>query len=122
MPSCHSVHDLELDVQDLWAYLPPDNIRCLINSMPVRVAACFAAGAKRLGLINRCCVTIHPDNARLDAAVITCQMLMGLDWEVLFQPPYSSDLAPINYHLFRVMNKFFSQKIFDDLVAGKTAI
>ncbi|GFY28998.1 transposable element Tcb2 transposase [Trichonephila clavipes] len=43
-PSCDSVHDLELAVQDLWAHLPQDNIRCLINSMPDRVAACFAAG------------------------------------------------------------------------------
>ncbi|GFX07459.1 transposable element Tc1 transposase [Trichonephila clavipes] len=33
MPSCHTVHDLELAVQDLWAHLPQDNIRCLINSM-----------------------------------------------------------------------------------------
>ncbi|GFT07756.1 transposable element Tc1 transposase [Trichonephila clavipes] len=44
MPSCHSVHDLELAVQDLWANLPQDNIRCLINSMPDREAACIAAG------------------------------------------------------------------------------
>ncbi|GFT90430.1 transposable element Tcb2 transposase [Trichonephila clavipes] len=26
MPSCHSVHDLELAVQDLWSHLPQDNI------------------------------------------------------------------------------------------------
>ncbi|GFX45027.1 transposable element Tcb1 transposase [Trichonephila clavipes] len=44
MPSCHFVHDLELAVQDLWAHLPQDNIRCLINSMLDRVAACIAAG------------------------------------------------------------------------------
>ncbi|GFV95541.1 transposable element Tc1 transposase [Trichonephila clavipes] len=44
MPSCHSVQDLELAVQDLCAHLPQDNIRCLINSMPDRVAACIAAG------------------------------------------------------------------------------
>ncbi|GFU25631.1 HTH_Tnp_Tc3_2 domain-containing protein [Trichonephila clavipes] len=44
MPSCHSVYDLELAVQDLWAHLPQDNIRWLINSMPDRVAACIAAG------------------------------------------------------------------------------
>ncbi|GFX55289.1 transposable element Tcb2 transposase [Trichonephila clavipes] len=44
MPSCHSVHDLELAVQDLSAHLPQDNIRCLINSMLDRVAACIAAG------------------------------------------------------------------------------
>ncbi|GFU91615.1 DDE_3 domain-containing protein [Trichonephila clavipes] len=45
MPSCHSVRDLQLAVQDLWAHLPQDNIRCLINSMPDRVAACIAAGS-----------------------------------------------------------------------------
>ncbi|GFT06184.1 transposable element Tc3 transposase [Trichonephila clavipes] len=44
MKSCHSVHDLELAVLDLWAHLPQDNIRCLINSMPDCVAACIAAG------------------------------------------------------------------------------
>ncbi|GFX68439.1 transposable element Tcb2 transposase [Trichonephila clavipes] len=44
MPSCHCVHDLELAVQVMWAHLPQDNIRCLINSMPDRVAACIAAG------------------------------------------------------------------------------
>ncbi|GFY16968.1 transposable element Tcb2 transposase [Trichonephila clavipes] len=44
MPSCHSLQDLELAVQDMWAHLPQDNIRCLINSMPDGVAACIAAG------------------------------------------------------------------------------
>ncbi|GFS90025.1 transposable element Tcb2 transposase [Trichonephila clavipes] len=44
MPSCHSVYDLEVAVQDLWAHLPQDNIRCVINSMPDRMAACIAAG------------------------------------------------------------------------------
>ncbi|GFY35714.1 transposable element Tcb2 transposase [Trichonephila clavipes] len=44
MRTCHSVHDLELVVQDLWAHLPQDNIRCLINSMPDRVARCIEAG------------------------------------------------------------------------------
>ncbi|GFX71939.1 DDE_3 domain-containing protein [Trichonephila clavipes] len=27
MPSCHSVHDLDLAVQDLWAHLLQNNIR-----------------------------------------------------------------------------------------------
>ncbi|GFW23501.1 transposable element Tcb2 transposase [Trichonephila clavipes] len=47
MPSCPFVHDLELAVQDLWAHLPQANIRCLINSLPDRVAACIAAGGGR---------------------------------------------------------------------------
>ncbi|GFW16514.1 uncharacterized protein TNCV_2351381 [Trichonephila clavipes] len=50
MPSCHSVNDLELAVQDLCAHLPHDNIRCLINSVLDRVAACIAAG---------CCPTCY---------------------------------------------------------------
>ncbi|GFV60320.1 transposable element Tcb2 transposase [Trichonephila clavipes] len=44
MSSCNSVHDLEMAIQDLWAHLPQDNIRCLINSMPDRVAASITAG------------------------------------------------------------------------------
>ncbi|GFV90607.1 transposable element Tcb2 transposase [Trichonephila clavipes] len=44
MPSYHSVQVLESAVQGLWAHLPQDNIRCLINSLPHRVAACIAAG------------------------------------------------------------------------------
>ncbi|GFT52292.1 transposable element Tcb2 transposase [Trichonephila clavipes] len=44
MTSCHSVHDLKLIVHDLWAHLPQDNKRCLINAMPDRVAACIATG------------------------------------------------------------------------------
>ncbi|GFS77222.1 HTH_Tnp_Tc3_2 domain-containing protein [Trichonephila clavipes] len=29
-PSCHSVHDLELAIQDLWAHLPQDNLSCQV--------------------------------------------------------------------------------------------
>ncbi|GBM43690.1 hypothetical protein AVEN_26557-1 [Araneus ventricosus] len=47
MPLCHSVHDLEVGVQDLWVHLPPDNIRRLFNTMPDHVAACIAAGGGR---------------------------------------------------------------------------
>ncbi|GFW00518.1 transposable element Tcb2 transposase [Trichonephila clavipes] len=43
VPSCYSVHDLELSVQDLLAHLLQDNIRCLIISIPDRVAARIAA-------------------------------------------------------------------------------
>ncbi|GFT00878.1 uncharacterized protein TNCV_4053361 [Trichonephila clavipes] len=47
LPSCHSVHNLEFAVQDLWAHVPQDNIRCLINTMPDRVVACIAPGGGR---------------------------------------------------------------------------
>ncbi|GFV39362.1 DDE_3 domain-containing protein [Trichonephila clavipes] len=63
MPSCHSVHDLELAVQDLWAHLPQDNIRCLIHSMLERVAACIAAGWRWSNVLLKLpsiCVVAHP--------------------------------------------------------------
>ena len=44
MPPFHSARDLKVVIQDLWARLPQDNIRRLINSMPGSVAACIAAG------------------------------------------------------------------------------
>ena len=44
LPLCHCARDLEIAVQDLWARLPQDSIRRLINSMPDRIAACTAAG------------------------------------------------------------------------------
>ncbi|GFW73466.1 transposable element Tc1 transposase [Trichonephila clavipes] len=43
-PLCHSVHYLELAVQDLWSHVPQDIIRCLIYSMLDHVMASFAAG------------------------------------------------------------------------------
>ncbi|GFX50066.1 transposable element Tc1 transposase [Trichonephila clavipes] len=33
MPSCHSVYDLELAVQDLWAHLPQDNTHKVSNQL-----------------------------------------------------------------------------------------
>ncbi|GFT15451.1 DDE_3 domain-containing protein [Trichonephila clavipes] len=45
IPSCQSIHDLQLAVRDLWAHRPQDNISCLINSMADRVAACVAPGS-----------------------------------------------------------------------------
>ncbi|GFV93887.1 DDE_3 domain-containing protein [Trichonephila clavipes] len=55
MPSCLFVHDLESTVQDLWAHLPQDNIRCLINSMPDCVTACIATGG---GPTRYCCCPV----------------------------------------------------------------
>ncbi|GFV45314.1 transposable element Tc1 transposase [Trichonephila clavipes] len=61
MPLRHSVHDLELAVQDLCVHLPQDNVRCLINSMPDRVAACIAAGGgPTLLKLRSICVVVYP--------------------------------------------------------------
>lgn len=44
------------------------------------------------------------DNARPHTAKMTRDKLMQLGWEVLPHPPYSPDIAPSDYHLFRSLD------------------
>jgi len=52
---------------------------------------------KRPELINRG-VVFHHDNARPHTSLMTRQKLRE---EILMHPPYSPDIAPSDYHLFR---------------------
>ncbi|GFW83410.1 HTH_Tnp_Tc3_2 domain-containing protein [Trichonephila clavipes] len=51
-----------------------------------------------------------PDNARPHAYVVTRQKPWELSWEVLMYPPYSTDLAPSDYHLLLALQNFLSNK------------
>ncbi|GFX80013.1 mariner Mos1 transposase [Trichonephila clavipes] len=48
-------------------------------------------------------VILQHDNARPHDAKVVKTYLETLKWEVLPHPPYSKDLAPSDYHLFRSM-------------------
>ena len=48
-------------------------------------------------------ILLH-DNSRPHVANIVKAALQELDWEVLQHPPYSPDLAPTDYHLFRSLS------------------
>ena len=70
---------------------------------------------KHLELVNRKCVIFHQNNARPQASLMTRQKLLQLGWEVLIPPPYSPDIAPSDYHLFRSLQNSLNGKNFSSL-------
>ena len=58
-----------------------------------------AGDSKKTARIDQ--FVFHHDNARPHTSLVTRQQLRQLGWEVLMHPPYSPDLAPSDYHLFR---------------------
>lgn len=63
---------------------------------------------KRPELYNKKGVVFHQDNARSHTSLMTQQKLRELGWEVMMHPPYSPDLAPSDYHLFRSLQNFLN--------------
>lgn len=70
---------------------------------------------KRPALGNRQRVTFHQDNARPYISVTLVQKLVNFSWDVLSHSPYSLDLAPSDYHLFRSLQNSLNGKNFDSL-------
>ena len=54
------------------------------------------------------------DNARPHVVKSTCEKLLKLEWIPIPHPPYSSDLSPTDYHLFRPVSHHLREKKFDD--------
>ncbi|GFU68455.1 uncharacterized protein TNCV_3869471 [Trichonephila clavipes] len=106
MPSCHSIHDLELAVQDLWAHLPQDNIRCLINSMLDRVSSSLIASLPDSEVLNTPSITL-PSELETPAILrsfslkksdnkVSCQAANENTTDTLpFTPDEQSDLGEV---------------------------
>ncbi|GFU24275.1 mariner Mos1 transposase [Trichonephila clavipes] len=54
---------------------------------------------KRRGLLTSGVLLLH-DNARPLSALNTQNLIRSFGWEQIYQPPYSPDLAPSDFHLF----------------------
>ncbi|GFW15293.1 histone-lysine N-methyltransferase SETMAR [Trichonephila clavipes] len=65
---------------------------------------------KRSSLASRKGIVFHHDNARKHTAMVTQQKLNALGWEVLGHPPYSPDIAPSDYYLFRPLKSYLEEK------------
>lgn len=74
-------------------------------------------------------VIFQHDNARPHVAKVVKETLTALRWDVLPHPPYSPDIAPSDYHLFRSMSHGLAEQRFtsyddtkkwvDDWIASK---
>jgi len=67
-------------------------------------------------------IYILHDNARTHVAKSTREKLLQLGWITIPHSPYSPDLAPTDYHLFRSLSHYLSEKKFDDENDLKTAL
>jgi histone-lysine N-methyltransferase SETMAR len=67
-------------------------------------------------------VLLLHDNARPHVAKVVSRKIEQLGWQVLPHPPYSPDLAPTDYHLFRSLSNYLRGKQFDDLTELKSSI
>nr|XP_033330636.1 histone-lysine N-methyltransferase SETMAR-like [Megalopta genalis] len=56
---------------------------------------------KRPELHNTKGVVFHHDNARPHISLTTHKKLREFGWKILMHPPYSPNIAPSDYHLFR---------------------
>lgn len=67
---------------------------------------------RRPALVNRRGVILLHDNAKAHIAKKTRDKIRELDWELLPHPPYSPDISPSDYHLFRALSRFLGGQRF----------
>ena len=98
----------------LWASQARWNYKCTSLPLTIRQSKCKII-RKTYGLINRKGVILHHDNARPHAAKVTQEKIRELNWELLPHPPYSPDIAPSDYYLFRSLEHSIKNKTFQNV-------
>ena len=79
-----------------------------------------AVTEKRPELVHRKGIIFHDDNATPRTSLATRKKLLRLSWEVMLHPPYSPDLTPSDYYLFRSLQNSSNGKTFNDDEAVKS--
>lgn len=94
----------------------------LFELLPPNTTVTAALYCEQLERVNQKLVSMRPrhgkvryihDNARPHVAKITREKLLQLDWEILPHPPYSPDISPSDYHLFRSLSNHIRDEKFN---------
>ena len=75
----------------------------------------MALNENRPELVNRKHIIFYQDNAKQCVSLMTRQKLLQPGWEVLIHLLYSSDIAPLDFHLFRSLQNSLNGKNFNSL-------
>ncbi len=94
-----------------WEFLPPN--ATVTADLYCSQMDCLKQALERKGLSNMHVMLLH-DNARPHVAKQTQNKLQQFGWEVLPHPPYSPDLAPSDFHLFRALHGDMRERQFHD--------
>ena len=86
-----------------YSFLDANQSRGLLQSTRRKV---------RPALVNRRGLILLHDNAQPHVARKTLQKLTDLGYKILPHPPYSKDLSPTEYHFFKHLATFLSNKNF----------
>ncbi|GFU68013.1 histone-lysine N-methyltransferase SETMAR [Trichonephila clavipes] len=76
---------------------------------------------KQPALVNRKGPIILHSNVGQHVSMIIRQKLQALGYETLDYPPYSPDLSPKDYHIFKQLDNFLQDKCFRNLRNAETA-
>ena len=98
----------------LYYELPPENQEINSNKFCSQLDQVKAAVyTRKPELVNRKCITFHPDKA--GASLMTRQKLLQVGWEVLIHPPHSPEITVSDFHLFRSSENSPNGKHFNSL-------
>ena len=90
----------------------PNDQFCCLHWTINEIKQCNWRKAARIDKSKKYC--IQYDNARPHTSLVTRQKLLELGWDVLPYPPYSPDLAPSDYFLFRSLQNSLNGKNFNN--------
>jgi histone-lysine N-methyltransferase SETMAR len=94
-----------------WELLPN---RATVNAARYRIQLNRLAAELQRTRQDRCQIFFQHDNAKPHVAKTIKQKLEQLGWQLISHPPYSPDLAPSDYHLFRSLSNDLRSRKFED--------